>query len=193
MNGIAGTLKLLPLLPKARAWIRGILREHASRSHPVSELGARRLAAYYPESFLARAKVVIVPELPRPPVERWGLPGAESFKTLDASGITFKDTFFIKEGRQHDERLLFHELVHVVQWERLGVNCFLWLYGLYLVKYDYWNSPLETMARDLDTRFAREERFEALTAARQRTDEMLHHFRREGLGNRIASRLIGWL
>jgi len=69
-------------------------------------------------------------------------------------GITFKDTFFIQRGRESEELLHFHELVHVVQWARLGVDKFLLAYGLGLLQFGYEQSPLEAMAYELQNGFA---------------------------------------
>ena len=47
----------------------------------------------------------------------------------------------------------FHELVHVIQWQLLGSECFLALYADGLEKHGYRNSPLEVMAYDHEARF----------------------------------------
>lgn len=68
------------------------------------------------------------------------------------AGITYKDTFFINQAYS-TESLHFHELIHVVQWERLGVDNFLLAYGVGLMHFGYKNSPLEQMAYLLQGRF----------------------------------------
>lgn len=73
---------------------------------------------------------------------------------MSFSGITFKDTFFIQRGLESEESLHFHELVHVVQWARLGIHKFLLAYGLGLHAFGYERSPLETMAFGLQQEFA---------------------------------------
>jgi len=67
-------------------------------------------------------------------------------------GITFKDTVFLRQGCT-SEALHFHELVHVVQWARLGVDSFVLAYGFGLVRFEYENSPLEQMAYALQQNF----------------------------------------
>ena len=67
-------------------------------------------------------------------------------------GITFKDTFLLRQGRTSEE-LYFHELVHVVQWAQLGVNDFLLAYGLGLLRFGYHRNPLEQMAYTLQRDF----------------------------------------
>jgi hypothetical protein len=71
---------------------------------------------------------------------------------MSFDGITFKDTFFLQQGHE-SEQLHFHELVHVVQWARLGVDNFLLAYGLGLLSSGYAQSPLEQMAYTLQHRF----------------------------------------
>ena len=45
---------------------------------------------------------------------------------------------------------------NVVQWDCLGVEAFLALYGQHLLDHDYWDSPLERMARALEADFSAE-------------------------------------
>ena len=71
---------------------------------------------------------------------------------MPIAGITYKDTFFVHE-RCKTESLFFHELVHVVQWERLGVDNFLLVYGVGLIQFGYEDSPFEQMAYSLQRSF----------------------------------------
>ena len=52
-----------------------------------------------------------------------------------ASAITLGPLISVRAGREHDERLMRHELVHVRQWRELGVFGFL---RIYLAAYLYW-------------------------------------------------------
>lgn len=81
-----------------------------------------------------------------------GLPELAPSEAMPIAGITYRDTFFVKEGRQ-DESLYFHEIVHVVQWDRLGVDGFLLTYGMGLMQWGYRDSPLEKMAYRLQADF----------------------------------------
>jgi hypothetical protein len=70
------------------------------------------------------------------------------------TGATFKDTVFIQVGQPSEsESLHFHELVHVVQWNQLGVDNFLLAYGIGLLQFGYRESPLEQMAYSLQAQF----------------------------------------
>ena len=141
-------------LPHVRQWIDQFLAAHADRARAVSTLGFTRLSASFPRELLERAKVVTVERTPFPPVDRLGLPELALMQQRQFDGITFKDTFFLRQGCT-SEALHFHELVHVVQWARLGVDSFLLAYGFGLVRFGYDNSPLEQMAYALQQNFER--------------------------------------
>jgi hypothetical protein len=153
MNTQADIIRRLHIaLPQVREWIDQFLDAHADRARPVSALGFARLSACFPSELLERAKIVSVDRVPFPPVEKFGLPEFAPMQQRAFNGITFKDTFFLQQGRA-SEALHFHELIHVVQWSRLGVDNFLLAYahGLFSVGYD--QSPLEQMAYTLQRGF----------------------------------------
>jgi hypothetical protein len=139
-------------LPEVRQWIDQFLDDHAARARPVSALGFARLSIYFPQELLAQAKVVSVERVPFPPVDEFGLPELASMRQMSFNGITFKDTFFLQQGYTTEE-IHFHELVHVVQWARLGVDNFLLAYGFGLLRFGYEQSPLEQMAYMLQRGF----------------------------------------
>ena len=73
------------------------------------------------------------------------------------AGLTFQDTFFVSQLRPIENllALIFHELVHVVQYEILGVDEFVkqYVHGLADSGYDYFKIPAEIVAYDLQARF----------------------------------------
>ncbi len=144
--------RLHAALPRLRQWIDDLLGHHADQARTVQSLGFQRLALCFPNELLERAKVVEVARVPFPPIERFGLPEFASMQQMQFDGITFKDTFFLLQG-QSSESLYFHELVHVVQWARLGVDNFLLAYGLGLSQYVYEHSPFEQIAYTLQRSF----------------------------------------
>ena len=144
--------RILAALPEVRQWIDEFLNVHADRACAISALGFGRLPMCFPHELLERAKVVMVPRVPFPPIDRFGLPELAPVQRISFAGITFKDTFFLQEG-QTSESLHFHELVHIVQWARLGVDNFLLAYGVGLVGFGYEQSPLEQMAYSLQRSF----------------------------------------
>lgn len=139
-------------LPHLRAWIDRLLHKYAHQTRFVSALGFTRLASCFPTELLARANVAMVDRVPFPPVADFGLPEFAPLQIEAISGITFKNTFFLRQGCA-SESLHFHEMVHVIQWARLGVEKFLLAYGLGLLAHGYEQSPLEKTAYDLQRRF----------------------------------------
>ena len=115
-----------------------------------------RLRDHYPEALLVRARVVVVPQVPFPPLSQLGIPELGAMETMPLAGVTYKDTFFVSTGQQR-ESLYFHELVHVAQWDRLGVDNFLLAYAIGLFQRGYQQSPLEQMAYQLQAAFDQEQ------------------------------------
>lgn len=139
-------------LPQIRAWIDQFIEAQASSAHRLDHM--LQLASVFPTEVLERARMVLVDKTPFPPVSEFGLPEFAAHEQRPFDGITFKNTFFVVNGHQ-TLRLQFHELVHVVQWSRLGPDRFLLAYGLGLLQFGYEQSPLERMAYTLEERFAR--------------------------------------
>ena len=142
-------------LPMVRKWIDDVLEDHKDQATPIINLGFLRLQQVFPSELLQKAKVVVVTgEVPFPPLSRMGLPELAQMENMPKDGITYKDTFFISHTNR-SESLHFHELVHVVQWGRLGVDNFLLAYGAGLMQFGYQNSPLEQMAYSFQEAFDR--------------------------------------
>jgi hypothetical protein len=144
---------LLQKLPQVRDWIDRTLAAHRTEARPVASYRFKRLPQYYSPVFLETAFVVIVPQLPIPPLASFGLPELASFEKGDYSAITYRNTYFVREAGSTDESLHFHELVHVVQWQQLGVDAFLTAYAIGLLEQGYRDNPLEAMAYDLQAQF----------------------------------------
>jgi hypothetical protein len=139
-------------LPAVRKWIEELLEVYNSKSNVVSSLGFSRLSKYFPSELLDRVKVVTVSKVPFPPLSQLGLIELSSMEGMLLTGITYMDTIFVHH-LQRTEELHFHEFVHVVQWERLGIDNFLLTYGIGLVQFGYEQSPLEQMAYNMQHGF----------------------------------------
>lgn len=137
-------------LPQIRAWIDQCLESHAASARKLDNMPP--LAPNFPSEIFGQARMVLVDRTPFPPVSQFGLPEFGNHERRAFDGITFKNTFFVVNGRQ-TLRLQFHELVHVVQWATLGVDRFLLAYGFGLLQYRYEESPLEKMAYTLEEQF----------------------------------------
>jgi hypothetical protein len=135
-------------------WIQSTLTAGAPVAHSVASRGFPRLPLYFTQKTLASAKVVLVDPLPIPPLSSMGLARFADFERGSFDGITYLDTFFLKPTHSNNEKMHFHELVHVIQWRMLGPDRFLFLYANGLECFGYRRSPLETMAYDAEAAFA---------------------------------------
>ncbi len=153
MNQFDLIQKFNSILPMVREWIENTLEKHKVNAVRVIDLSFLRLKKVFPPDLLDRTKVVVVNgTVPFPPLSRMGLPEFSQIENMPMAGVTYKDTFFINHLHK-TESLHFHELVHVIQWERLGVNNFLLAYGYGLMQSGYQDSPLEKMAYTLQGKF----------------------------------------
>jgi hypothetical protein len=142
------------IYPHVVAWIRQTLVAHANKAQTVASRGFTRLPLYFSGELLASTKFVALERLPMPPLSALGLSQFAQFDCGDFDGITYLDTFFLKLHRVADERLHFHELIHVIQWQLLGPASFLTAYADGLERFGYRESPLEMMAHDAEELFS---------------------------------------
>ena len=139
-------------LPEVRTWIEDLHARYSPFAVPPSSVGFTRLLDYFPESVLRTARSTIVDDIPFPPVSSYGLPEFESLAKMPMAGITFDGMYFVQ--RSHSvEHVHFYELIHVVQWDTLGVNEFLLTYALGIAQHGHMQSPLEAVAYDLQDQF----------------------------------------
>jgi len=139
--------------PLIIGWIHQTLAAHAPMARTVASLGFRRLPKYFSSELLAYAKVVYIEAVPVPPLTKLGLNSFADFENMQATGITYLDTFFARNEAQGHEPLHFHELVHIVQWKLLGAKLFIAAYADGLERFGYRNSPLEVMAYNAQSAF----------------------------------------
>jgi hypothetical protein len=142
--------------PLVADWIQKTLGEHAGAAKSVASFGFNRLPDYYDAQLLTSSKVVVVSRVPVPPLSAMGLDWFSDFEQMDAAGITYLDTYFVRADHALIESFHFHELVHVIQWRLFGPERFLALYADGLERFGYRNSPLEVIAYDFEERFDRE-------------------------------------
>jgi hypothetical protein len=142
-------------LPAVRKWIENTLEDKRPNAVSVASLSFPLLSKLLPNDLLARAQAVVVTgKVPFPPLSHMGLPEFTQMENMLMDGITYKDTFFLSHLHQ-TESIHFHELVHVIQWERLGIDNFLLAYGVGLMQFGYRDSPFEKMAYSLQAEFDR--------------------------------------
>jgi hypothetical protein len=125
----------------------------AGRTTSVASLSLPNIARCYPSELLESTQVLFEVEVCYPPLERFGLEEFQSLQETTWSGITFNNFYWLKHDVASSPALHFHELVHVLQYRRLGIERFLWAYSIGLALHGYENSPLEKMEYDLQLEF----------------------------------------
>jgi hypothetical protein len=149
--------QLLPLLrqalPRVLAWIDGYVAKHEAEATPVLNFGFPGLLQHYGADLLRSSRVVLVERVVAPPMAAVGLPQFAAFNNLSLGGITYRNVYFVDRQQARREDLHFHELVHVTQWDELGPEAFLKLYGVQLAAFGYERAPLEQTAYGLQRMF----------------------------------------
>jgi hypothetical protein len=151
------TLTILTRMFLIRFWIERTVAAHAKEARPVAEVieasGFQRLPGYFGAAFLDRIRCVSVERIPLPPLAATGLNFFAGVKSARYSGITYSDTYFVDRKHEQSESMHFHELIHAVQWDCLGFEKFLLVYGAGLMRNGYARNPLEIMAYSHQRRF----------------------------------------
>lgn len=136
------------MLEKIERWIDATISTHRHRRVPCDSL-AEDFEGFYPREFLSKSYYVLTDSLPMPDFPELYDLGLGGFLEMDADGITYKDTYFMKPHLMDKLDLHFHELVHVAQWQFLGASAFIDRYIKEYTKFGYRNAPLEEMAYSL--------------------------------------------
>jgi hypothetical protein len=144
---------LSPKLPLVKQWINTTLSQHSASVQGILNFNFPKVNDCFSPEIIKITKVVIVDKVPVPPLSQLGLGQLDGFESGDYAGITFIDTYFLSAKYSSLEALHFHELVHIVQWQHLGVDRFLLIYGMGLLQFGYFNSPLEVMAYEYQKKF----------------------------------------
>jgi hypothetical protein len=153
MHNLADILgRLQHALPHVKKWMDALHAEHSHECIRASSLGFPRLASYFPRTLLDNAFAVPSDIMPFPPVREYGLPEFEAMANMPMKGITFGNMYFVRPT-QSIEELHFHELIHVIQWSKLGIEQFLLTYGLGILQFGYEHSPFETIADEFQDGF----------------------------------------
>jgi len=139
--------------PPLLNWLEMTLDAYSTAAQTVASRGFPRLPLYFSANTLASTKVALVDQLPIPPLSSMGLTRFVDFERGNFDGITYLDTFFLKQAQAKNEAMHFHELIHVIQWSLLGPDRFLFAYANGLEQFGYRESPLEVMAYDAERAF----------------------------------------
>jgi hypothetical protein len=144
------------------AWAGQMHAEFYPQGHSLADPTTRLLTPFFGSNTLARIHLVFLKEIPNPPfysiLAARGIPPPLNFTQM--AGITFLDTVLISQTKADFSdagltSLLFHEAVHVVQYEHLGLDRFMHEYvmGWAANGFEYRNIPLERQAYALQDRF----------------------------------------
>ncbi len=107
------------MIYKIEEWINQLNRSHEHVRKPCIAF-KNQFKGSYSTDFLTNTFFVVVDKIPKPDIPELRKAGLGDFIDMDAMGITYNDTYYIKEGEVNNLRLHFHELVHVVQWRELA-------------------------------------------------------------------------
>jgi len=132
-----------------------IIANHPNRETVLSWIqrnNAEDICSYFDFALLESTYIVEtenVPNIPIPKFFCWFFDSdaIEDWNEMEAQGITLKDTIFIHKDDCYDW-VVFHELVHAVQWRSLGDIDFIFTYGILLFVFSYDDHPLEQIAYD---------------------------------------------
>ena len=127
-----------------------------AKAKPIGSDQRIILRAFFPEDVLCAAKVARG-RASEPPfysqLRAMGIRNAPPFS--DLAGITFEDVIVHVEPLETS--LLFHELVHAVQYKHLGLDRFAERYVRgFLTRGSYEEIPLEKQAYELEEKFVRD-------------------------------------
>ncbi len=149
------------LIEKGRYWVQEQRNDHRPASRTLTEAEKVAFRPFFGEGILNISRVKRVPVIENPgfysELRAMGIPPPLDFTTME--GITFIDTVLISDSEhpQHEPlaALLFHELVHVVQYAWLGKDAFVERYvrGWAEGGQDYFAIPLERDAYQLQARY----------------------------------------
>src|ERR1700719_2218711 len=142
-------------IEQGRLWASGMHSELWPKGNPLAEPLARQFSPCFGVDTLKRIRVVALKEIPNPPfygsLAARGVQAPIDFTQM--AGITFIDTVIISETKAELSEdslrsLLFHEAVHVVQYEQLGLDRFMndYVMGWANNGFEYRNIPLERQA-----------------------------------------------
>jgi hypothetical protein len=145
---------------QVRSWILEQRKLHLPAARRLTQAESSSLSSYFEASTLSLALIAVVSHLENPPFRDEALAllaqnGMElDFDLSDMAGITLVDCILVRQDARQPG-LLFHEMVHVAQYQALGVERFSELYvaGLARAGFVYERNPFEEIAYDLEARF----------------------------------------
>ncbi len=149
------------LITNGQQWVRAQRQLHRPAARPLTENEKAAMKPFFGNNVLDAARIRRVSLIENPDfyaeLETMGISPPLDFREME--GITFVDTILVSDARHpHNPPqlgLVFHELVHVVQYAVLGVSDFIDRYVKGWAKWGrvYRKIPLERHAYALQERF----------------------------------------
>ena len=146
-------------------WLQEQRDLHRRSARKLTKAETQALAGYYDETTLDTVTLAVVDKIANPPFyDDLTAAGTPTFDISGAAGMAFIDCVVVVKAF-HDspskDSILFHELVHVVQFQILGPRRHLEIYlrGWVGNGFQYHRIPLEVQAQRLEARYNRHEMF----------------------------------
>ncbi|WP_273023885.1 hypothetical protein [Rheinheimera sp.] len=143
------------MIDKIEQWIHYVNCSYEKLRQPCSVF-ENCFQGYYSPDFLKTAFFVVTDEIPKPNFPELREAGLGDFIDMTVDGITYNDTYYVKQTAVNKLRLHFHELVHVIQWRELTLRGFIERYIREIQNYGYEEAPLEKMAYALDGHYQKQ-------------------------------------
>ncbi len=148
------------LSENAGHWIESQRAQHRVHADPLPDTTLAALSGFFAQETLDRTRIRHVAGIDNPPFYREFEEAGESFP-LDFkvwAAITFGDVILMNDGQvpgPPSHSVVFHEMVHVVQYDALGIHEFARQYVTPFIqdRVNYMSIPLESIAFDLQGRF----------------------------------------
>ncbi len=156
------TQLLAQFIKLGRKWIWQQRMAYREAGHPLPDEAVQKFSHYFDAELLDRVRIVRVPAIENPPFlgQFRAVMSLARVPVLDFSSmaaLTLVDTILLAESaaRNDSDALLFHELVHVVQYDILGLDSFveLFLTGWVNQGFNYAAIPLEMDAYELQNQY----------------------------------------
>ena len=145
------------MIGKIEQWIHQVNSSHKEVRQSCSVF-EEHFKGFYSPDFLKTAFFVVTDKIPKPDLPELREAGLGDFIQLDVDGITYNDTYYVKQSAVNELRLHFHELVHVIQWRELTPQFFIARYLREIQNVGYNEAPLEKMAYGLDGHYQKQGR-----------------------------------
>jgi len=151
------------LMDWAEGWLLNLRQEYRAVARLLNEQELSSLRGYFSAELLAKVRVACVERIPNPSffanLPQLGLPVPWDFSS--DTGLSVVDVVMLSQPLVPEERqreALFHQCVHVQQFQTLGVSRMIKRYvdGLFENGFNFRALPMERQAESLRSRFLEE-------------------------------------